>query len=477
MVPARLSETDDYTEKMANSVKLKPNQPARRYIGIDVTKALDTIAWGHIWNATFGWRNLLWELDRDSADSQARVDKAHPKIPIRRLIRTRKKSTFADSCIMPQGIDGSGSTATLTDADIDAACNFMHTFILSPGADKAKSELNDTGSGVVADIVYLSSHGLFTGDMFGTGSFLTNLFEPSKIANSGGQFSGPSWLILSNCSTLDPSTHGDWLKLMTGSNPLRGIVGFQHACPLEGGSVDFVGAFVRRLALGKTFLQAWNQAVTTIVSGDNWIVVCHENAKDDTIADWNANKLKAIPATSKVLMFDKSNLAGKQVVIPSDPFEAFWSKGGTRITAVNKGDLANRLQAGDTVVVTIRPPTPAPATPPPPPATFTSGNVIAITLVYIRTDYPQNIDVTKMFSVVGQTGASAPTTADLNPSSPGGDDSWKLVVTGTPTEVTLTLRCTDLSMLHDSGMPLWLRVDIGTQKHDFIRNGSIVEKK
>jgi hypothetical protein len=82
-----------------------------------------------------------------------------------------------------------------------------------------------------------------------------------------------------------------------------------------------------------------------------------------------------------------------------------------------------------------------------------------------------------MFTVTGQTGAGAPTTANLNSASPGGDDSWKLTVTGTPTEVTLTLKCTDLSMLHDTGMPLWLRVDITTQRHDFILNGSIIEEK
>jgi hypothetical protein len=82
-----------------------------------------------------------------------------------------------------------------------------------------------------------------------------------------------------------------------------------------------------------------------------------------------------------------------------------------------------------------------------------------------------------MFSVTTQTGAGPATTANLNPQSPGGNDSWKLTVTGTPTEVTLTLECSDLSKLHDTGMPLWLRVDITSQKHDFIRNGAIIEEK
>ena len=119
----------------------------------------------------------------------------------------------------------------------------------------------------------------------------------------------------------------------------------------------------------------------------------------------------------------------------------------------------------------------SPASSTPPAATFATGTVIAITLIYIRPDYPQAIDVTKLFTVTGQTGSSAPTTANLNPQSPGGDDSWKLTVTGTPTEVTLTLNCTDLSTLHDTGMELRLRVDISSQAFTFDRNGVIVEEK
>ncbi len=456
------------------SIKLKPDQPIRRYVGIDVTKALDTIAWGHMWNATFGWQNLLWELDKDTAyaTTQRRIDKAHPTMPVKRLVRKHGANTFADTCIMPEGVDGSGSDASFTQTDMDAADDFMKTFILSPGTESAKSELNDAGKGVVADIVLISSHGLFSGDMFGTGNPLRNVFELSKIASKGGQFSGPGWVILSNCSTLNTATHGDWLQLMTGTNPLRGIVGFQHGCPLESGSVDMLGAFIRQLASGRTFLLAWKNAVSAIVSPNNWIVLCQQDATGDKIADWNASSLNPIVPGSPVLMFDNSNLTGTQVVVPSDPFEVFWSKGGTQITAINKNDPANRLKAGDTTIITVKPP---PATPSP--ATFASGTVISITLVYIRTDYPQNIDITTMFTVTGQTGAGAPVTANLNASSPGGDDSWKLTVVGTPTEVTLTLRCTDLSMLHDTGMPLWLRVDITSQRHDFIRNGSIIAEK
>ncbi len=457
------------------SVKLKPDQPVRRYLGIDVTGALDTVVWGHLWNATFGWSNFLWELDKDPAytTNQRRIDKARPKMPIQRLKKKHNGNDFADTVLMPEGVDGAGTDATFTQTDMDAADDFMHTFILSPGVDNAKSELNDSGQGVIADVVLLSSHGLLGGDSFGASNIARRLFRPADSAAAGGQFSGPGWLLQANCSTLSTFAHGDWLALMSGANPLRGITGFQHGCPTERGSANFLAAFINRLARGKTLLNAWKEAVSSVVDPKNWVVLCFKDAVGDKIADWNDGKLKPITPGSDLLFFDDSNPTGAKVVPPVDPFDVFWSKGGTRITAINKNDPANRLKAGDTVVIIVQPP----ANPSPPAATFATGTVISITLVYIRVDYNQNIDVTKMFSVTSQTGAGTPTTANLNTTSPGGDDSWKLTVTGTPTEVTLTLKCTDLSTLHDTGMPLWLRVDITSQKHDFIRNGAIIEEK
>jgi hypothetical protein len=459
---------------MAKSIKLKPDQPPRRYVGIDVTKALDTIAWGNLWRVTFGWQNLLLELDPDPADAtgNTRIDKAHPKVPIKRLVRSRGASTFADTCLMPEGVDGSGPDPAFPVVDMADALLFMNKFILNPGADKTKSELNDSGSGVGADIILLSSHGLFSGDMFGTGLPLINMFEPANMAGKLLKFAGPGWLLLANCSTLNPATHADWLDLMSGPTPLRGIVGFQHGCPLEGGSVDLLAAFINRLALGKTFVTAWKEAVTAIVDPKNWIVLCQRDAKDDNIADWNDNSLKPITPGAPVLLFDNSN-NGTTVTPRPDPFEAFWSKGGTRITVANRRDPANRLRKGDTVVITVEPPTSAA----PPPATFTAGTLITITLIYIRPDYNQAIDITKMFKVTGQTGAAGPpATAKLNATNPG-KDSWKLTVAGTPTEVTLILECLDLSMLHDTGMELKLKVDIFAQKFTFDRNGVIIEEK
>jgi hypothetical protein len=171
-------------------VKLKPDQPIRRYLGIDVTGALDTVVWGHLWNATFGWQNLVWELDKVPAytTNQLRIDKAHPKMPIKRLVKKHGGDDFADTVLMPEGVDGKGTDATYSQAEMDAAGDFMHTFILSPGAEKAKSELNDSGKGVIADVVVRSSHGLLFGDSFGMSYISTGFFKPSSCAGAGGQF-------------------------------------------------------------------------------------------------------------------------------------------------------------------------------------------------------------------------------------------------------------------------------------------------
>lgn len=447
------------------SVKLRPEQPRLRYVGIDVTEAVDTVAWGDTWNASFGWDNLLWELDKDAnyPKTQTRIDNAHPDMPIQRLRRSHKGQEFKDTVLMPQGVDGAGAFGTPA---LDAATKFMQAFILNPRADKPTSSLSAGGSGVGADVIYISSHGLLNGAMFGGASFL-NIFEPAKAAVTG-EFAGPSWVILSNCSTLDPQTHGDWLKLMGGKVPLRGIVGFQHACPLAQDSVDFVGVFIQLLALKKTILTAWRSAITQKVSPKNWVVLCHKEAQNDTISDWNAGKLAPIPAGSDILFFDDST-AGTVVTPPADPYEAFWSRAGTRITVVNMNDAANLLRAGDAVAITVKPQPPA--------ATFADKTPISITLIYIRPDYPQNIDVNQLFTVTGRTGsvAGVPATDNLNPESPGGDDSWNLVVTGTPTEVTLSLQCKDLSMLKHKNEPvfMYLRVDISGTKTDFRRNAGI----
>ncbi len=482
---------------MAKGIKLKPDQPKRFYVGMDGTGTIDTLAWGQLWHATFGWSNLLLELSKDPLDADHRVDSAHPKLPIRRLVRQQGSTgtTYADTCLLPEGVDkpvkgvfkGSGTDKLWPGADalgnlaeMNAACKFTQTFILNPRVDAATSALTDVGSaGAVASVVFISSHGFSGGDMFGDSRFLAGnefIFEMSK-AVAAGQFSGPDWLLLSNCSTLSLIAQPDWVKLMTGPTPLRGIVGFQNTCPGPDESVDIFSRMIQELANGKTFLQAWRLAVKSKTNKDFWVVLCHENAKGDTIADLNAGTVTAIPAAgSKVLAFEEAHLTGVQVTDPPDPFDAFWSKGATAVNPANRS--ANKLSAGDDVTITVR--LPSPARDPLLPTQFPDKSAVSITLIYIRPNYEQDVDVNALFSVQGVVGgALSPTTptVKLNSQRPAGfdkgPDSWVIVVSGQPTELVLKLKCSSLSTLHHHNVLLRLQVKIGSFSFYFARNGAI----
>jgi hypothetical protein len=499
---------------MAN-VKLKPDQPRRFYVGIDVTGTVDTLAWGQAWHNTFGWDNLLLKLSLDPTDKAKlrRIDKAHPKLPVAQLFRNRKITvkkdgkeeektiTSTDTCLLPEGVDKAtkagfkasgtydlwpGADAASNVTEMNDAARFMQTFILNPRVDSAKSELSDTAGDAVADVVYISSHGFSFGDMPGdvgfTMSGVESIFLLGRIAAKGGQFAGPSWLLLSNCSTLSSSAQPDWVRVMNGSTPLRGIIGFQNSCPSPESSANLFIQFISLLAQGKTFVEAWKTTLTNHGMATFWVVLCHENAAGDKITDFHGASPKPIPAgTSKIFVFDDAHPTGVQVAVPADPFEAFWTKGATRITPANRSDAANLLAAKDKVTITVRPPA-TPGTPPTPPTpgTFAAGTQVSITLIYIRVDYPEDVDVTKLFKVDSVTNGAlrSPKATDrLNVLRPAphnkADDSWVVDVAGTPSELVLNLTCLDLTSFHHHNVPLRVKVSFGTLRHDFVNNGAI----
>jgi hypothetical protein len=270
---------------------------------------------------------------------------------------------------------------------------------------------------------------------------------------------------------------------MQGVKPLRGVLGFQDTCPLPEPSAKIFASFIDRLAQGKTVKDSFAEACTAMGIPKHWAVFCHEEAENDNISDWNSRTLKPIvSATTTFKFFNDATKSGKAVTVTPDPLEVFWSKVVTvgspavRVTAGNRSAAANKVAAGDTVTITVKPPSPA--------TTFTAGDKVSITLIYIRENYIQAINVATMFKIKGQTGAAAPVTAKLNsarPSSVGakdGDDSWVLTAAGTPAEITLTLECVDLdlSATHQHNVPYWLRVKVdppGTS-FDFTRNASIL---
>jgi len=215
--------------------------------------------------------------------------------------------------------------------------------------------------------------------------------------------------------------------------------------------------------------------VTAHGSDERWVVLCHESASEDTIPKWNTDKLTPIPsAGSKVLMFDHLNPPGKgmEVVPDTDPFRVQWETKGGPVRPSNRIDPKLKLDVDDIVMITVQPPPDASAK-------FKVGDTIALTLIYIRVDYRQEIDVVQMFDVVRHGTTSAPTTAKRNLDSPGKADTWEMIVTQETESVNLLLKLKDRMGMH-SNMPLWLRATITTGgktiTHDFRQFGAIILK-
>jgi hypothetical protein len=465
------------------------------YVGIDGTEVIDTIAWGALWRDVFGWKNLLLQLNADSADANRRLDPTHPDLPMITTEQTRTGKKFKDVCIMPEGLDGKGLDAKWPGPNpqdnvskMNDQLSFTQLFTLNPRVDSATHTLSADGGDIVADVVFISSHGATNGDMFGVESYTLSgvdyIFSLIQATALNRRFAGPKWVLLSNCNTLFPATHNDWLDLIVDpASPLRGIVGFRDACPLAGPSVDLFATLIDQMRAGKTIIQGWQKSLTAHSLEKNWIVLAHEEAVGDTIQAWNAGTLPPITklAPPSVKQFTSDDPTGKTVTHTTAPFEVFWSKGGTRITASNRLDTANKIATGDKVLITVNPPPPA--------ATFTAGAQVALMLVYIRVTYNQIVDVTKMFTIDTAASSGIKQPVKMKPVNSfrvksNAPDTWIFEVDGTPASAILSLTCgnLDLSSLGHHNVPLWLRGWIkfpaitSILTFDFIRDGSIIAK-
>jgi len=474
-------------------IKVAPPTTDLFYVGIDGTEVVDTLAWGSLWGKRFGWSNLLLKLDPDPNHSSRLLDPAHPMLPMISAKRSHGGASFTDTCITPEGLDGSGhdvswpgTTPQTNLPQMNQQLEFTQTFVLNPRVDSKAKTLSDTAGDLVADVVFISSHGAKTGDMFGIQTYsqpgVDYMFTLMGSVALNRRFGGPKWVLLSNCNTLDQATHNDWLDLIADpATPLRGITGFRDACPLADGSVDLFATMIDLMAQGKTIVESWQKALTGHGLGKNWTVLCHEEAAGDTIQAWNANTLPPITKFSppSVKQFTADDPGGKAVVHTDDPFGVSWSKDGTLITAANRLQPANKIQTGDKVSITIRPPAGA--------ANFEAGTGVALLLVYIRLTYNQIVDVTKMFTIDPATssGIKQPvTTRHFNSLAFKKDvpDMWVMHIDGTPAAAVLSLTVgnLDLSGLGHHNVPLWLGglMKVPSQSSlivfEFIRNGSII---
>jgi hypothetical protein len=478
---------------MMAEIQVAPPTTDLFYVGIDGTDVVDTLAWGALWRKRFGWNNLLLTLDPDPKHSNRRLDPAHPTLPLIRATRAHRGVSFSDTCIMPEGLDGSGhdvswpgTTPQANLAQMNQQLTFTQTFVLNPRVDSAAKTLTDGAGDLIADVVFISSHGAQDGDMFGVRGYtqagVDDIFSLIQAVALNRRFTGPKWVLLSNCNTLFQATHNDWLDLIADpAAPLRGITGFRDACPLADGSVDLFATMIDFMAQGRTIVESWQRALTGHGLEQNWIVLCHEEAAGDTIQDWNASTLPPITKFSPpaVSQFTSDDPSGRAVVHIDDPFGLGWSKDGTPITAANRLLPANKIKTGDKVAITIRPPAGAPS--------FEAGTRVALMLVYIRVDYNQIVDVTKMFIIDPATssGIKQPVrTTTLNQFAFKKDapDTWLMEIDGTPAAAVLSLTVgnLDLKGLGHHNVLLRLRGFMKVPSRpsvitfDFIRNGSII---
>lgn len=473
-------------------VKVAPPPKPLFYVGIDGTEVVDTVAWGALWRKKFGWNNLLLELSADPADAKRRLDSGHALLPMISNVQRHGGNSFTDTCMTPEGLNGSGLDAKWPGkkpvdnvTQMNDQLVFTQSFVLNPRVDSKAKALSDTGD-LVADVVFISSHGATNGDMFGirgyTQAGVDYMFSLSQSTVLNRRFKGPKWLLLSNCNTLFEATHNDWLDLIAdAATPLRGIAGFRDACPLADGSVNLYAAMIDQMTRGKTIIAAWQKALTDHGLEKNWTVLCHDAAAGDTIQDWNAGTLAPITKLSppSVKQFTSDTPAGTPVTHTTEPFEVFWSKGGAKVDAANRTQTAFKIATGDKVTITVRPPGGA--------ANFTAGARVGMMLVYIRPTYQQTVDVTKMFTIdmAASKGIKAPVTFAtvnsfaFNKTAP---DSWLFQIAGTPAEAVLALACgnLDLEKLGHHNVPLWLTAAVrvaGARTSvlfRFIRNGSII---
>jgi hypothetical protein len=472
-------------------MKIRPPAADLFYVTIDGTSAIDSVTFGQLWQG-LQWKNLLFDFKPDPADADRRVDAAHPTLPIKFMSEARKLAGakfFSDVCIMPEGVDGTGLDAGNWPDKISPAGNatqmaaankFIESFVLAPRADATAQKLG-TGSRF-ADLVYVSSHGVRTGDMMGDTSYHHSgsnpFFIPAHAAAAGAKLEGVKWLVLSNCNTVVRETHVDWLKLMQASPGFRGILGYQGVSAAADASAGADATFVKLLQAGLTLKAAWREANTRHGMQNKWVVLCHDAAKDDDIQKWNDGKLPPVSLSPlKVSLFDEAHLSGVAAVAIVDPFTVFWSKTiagtTTKITPANRYDAANKLSNGDDLTITVTAPGGA---------AFVAGTVIEITLVYVREDFGEALDVSTMFSETGVSGIKSPVAfTTVVPDQKKNTDTWKMTVDGTPSTVSLSIKAKNVGF-SSHNLPFWLKGKItppsgpGVPRFDFIHDAAIYSK-
>ncbi|MDX2087893.1 MAG: hypothetical protein SFX73_08585 [Kofleriaceae bacterium] len=300
-------------------------------MAIDGTHELDSVVFGRELEKA-GWKNLLrGTIARRPPAPGARVvvDPLHPFMPI---FDTDGEKTGAPVVVVcPSGLSGSedhphwsrypgdvslpnGRVLKGAKAAAELSARYAGTLLLRPAIQHSKAlgyHLADPAAAgssapVAADLLYVSSHGWLGGFMGGNWPelavspggdrvpFATSYyFVIGRAARDGLGFSGPRWIVLAQCSTLNSATWPLWAAVLQNSSPhVRGILAYEESAPGSSGAATLARSFVSKLRAGMPLLKAWiavNKAAPAgRRRGRKWAAIVHEAARSDRLQDFGS---------------------------------------------------------------------------------------------------------------------------------------------------------------------------------------------
>lgn len=310
------------------------------YMAIDGTSAVDSVVYGELLERELGWRNLVGEFLAPAADDPTRLhDPAHPYLPI--CVYKAKTASKKVAVICPHGRESAGREKMWQkyagelpseqpegrfESDIapglvtygrasaaEKSAIYMKELLLNPSFEVVEengalvrrlataevvSDDREHGTAFSADLLIVSSHGWLGGWMKGNMVGAWKEAEPEsareefipfspyflvgEAAMENVRFTGPRWIILAQCSTLNMATWPLWARVLFLSDPpVRGILAYEESSPSAEGSIPIARNFIKYCKT-MTVLDAWKKANKRI----KWAALVHKNAVDDRLGEW-----------------------------------------------------------------------------------------------------------------------------------------------------------------------------------------------
>ena len=192
------------------------------------------------------------------------------------------------------------------------------------------SALPGDSSGHSGCIVAVSGHGV-PGFMFSESLLPIAMSRPIETTASDWRHSLGNWkyaptpvwtdpktkvVILSACRQLQGAPQQFfWARTMRGSDPLHVLLSYRETGPSAQASAAVNGRLLQHLKAGDPFVKAWKKAHSASSQSYRWAALCHDDAVDDTLADWM--RLGHLPSRpdpkGTILYFDADTPNGRAV--------------------------------------------------------------------------------------------------------------------------------------------------------------------